>query len=93
MMDLLSAKEMVEQSLIVMRWVPTQHQYADHLTKTMVCELNKQYLQTGKICLIQTGADAEKEKHKAALRKAQRERRKERLKSIKGKQTCYVYRW
>ena len=60
----------------------------------MVCDLNRQYLQTGKVCLVQTGADAEKEKHKAALRKAQRERRKERMKSIKAKKsTCYVYRW
>ena len=69
----------------------TQHQYADHLTKTMVCDLNRQYLQTGKVCLIQTGADAEKEKRKATLRKAQRERRKERIKA--NKSTCYVYRW
>ena len=99
MMDLLAAKELVEQALIVMRWVPTQHQYADHLTKSMICELMKQYLTDGKICLVQTGADAEKERHKAALRKAQRERRKERLKKNKTKPaaaaapTNLVYRW
>ena len=94
MMDLLAAKELVEQALITMRWVPTQHQYADHLTKTMVCELNKQYLEQGKICLIQTGADAKKEEHKAALRKAQTERRKERMKKQKiAPSTNVVYRW
>ena len=60
--------------------------YADDLTKTMVCEvceLNKQYLEQGNICLIQTGSDAKKEEHKAALIKAQRERRKERIKQQK----------
>ena len=95
MMDLLAAKELVEQSLITMRWVPTQHQFADHLTKTMVCELNRRYLKEGTICLIQTGKDAEREEHKAALRKAQRERRKERMKKLKGKEvpTNLVFRW
>ena len=94
MMDLLAAKELVEQALITMRWVPTQHQYADHLTKTMVCESNKQYLEQGRICLIQTGADAKKEEHKAALRKAQRERRKERMKKQKtAPYTNVVDRW
>ena len=94
MMDLLAAKELVEQALITIRWVPTQHKYADHLTKTMVFELNKQYLEQGKICLIQTGLDAEKEEHKAALRKAQRERRKERMKKQKTAPSAnIVYRW
>jgi uncharacterized protein YrrD len=94
MMDLLSAKELIEQALIVMRWVPTQHQYADHLTKNMVCDLTKQYLEQGKVCLIQTGADAEREQHKATLRKAQRERRKERMKKTKTCVTSHVvYRW
>ena len=60
MMDLLAAKELVEQALITMRWVPTQHQFADHLTKNMVCELNRLYLNQGSVCLIQTGADAAK---------------------------------
>jgi hypothetical protein len=72
---------MIEQALFTMRWVPTQHQFADHLTKTMVCELNRQYLGTGQTCLIQTGADAAREEHKAKLRKAQRERRKIRMKA------------
>ena len=85
MMDLLAAKEMIEQALFTMRWVPTQHQFADHLTKTMTCELNRRYLGTGKICLIQTGADAAREEHKAKLRKAQRERRKIRMKAGDGK--------
>jgi hypothetical protein len=94
MMDLLSAKELIEQALIVMRWVPTQHQYADHLTKTMACDLNRQYLEQGTVCLIQTSADAEKEQHKAALRKAQRERRKERSKESKASVTSHVvFHW
>ena len=85
MMDLLAAKEMIEQALFTVRWVPTQHQFADHLTKTMTCELNRRYLGTGQTCLIQTGADAEREEHKAKLRKAQRERRKARMKAGVGK--------
>ena len=44
--------------------------------------------------MIQTGADAKKEEHKAALRKAQRERRKERMKKQKtASSTNVVYRW
>ena len=76
MMDVLAAEELVEQALITMRWVPTQHQFADHPTKNMVFELNKQYYKSGSISLVQTGMDAEKEQHKSALRKVRRERRK-----------------
>ena len=83
MMDLLAAKELVEQGLIILRWVPTQHQYADHLTKNMVCELLRRYLESGKVCLIQTGADKAREEHKANLRRGQRVRRKARMKSLK----------
>ena len=83
MMDLLAAKELVEQGLIILRWVPTQHQYADHLTKNMVCDLLRRCLETGKVCLIQTGADKAREEHKARLRRGQRVRRKARMKSLK----------
>ena len=95
MMDLLAAKELVEQALITMRWVPTQHQFADHLTKTMMCDLNRKYLQEGTICLIQTGEDAKKEEHKASLRKTQRERRKERMKKVKKNKVAanLVFHW
>ena len=95
MMDLLAAKELVEQGLIILRWVPTQHQYADHLTKSMVCELLKKHLKTGRICLIQTGADREHEEHKAALCRGQRVRRKARMRELEGvcrlEARCEIY--
>ena len=38
-MYLLAAKGLVEQALIIVRWVPTQHQFSDHLMKNMVRDL------------------------------------------------------
>ena len=35
MLDLLAAKEMVEEGEVKIRWVPTQHMLADPLTKVM----------------------------------------------------------
>ncbi len=93
MMDLLAAKELVEQALIILRWVPTQHQYADHLTKSMTCELLKRHLETGRICLIQTGADRIREEHKASLRRGQRVRRKARMKGLKMPEANFTYKF
>ena len=94
MLDLLSAKKLIEQALIDVKWMSIQRQYADRVTKDMVRDHTKQHLERGTIRLIQTGTDAEREQHKATLRTAQRERSKEHVQQTK---TCLprhvVYRW
>jgi hypothetical protein len=81
MIDLLSAKDMVEAGIIQLRWCPTQHQLSDHLTKQMKCELLKQFMTTGLVQLTQTTEQQEHEQHKASLRKGQRQRRKTKMKA------------
>jgi hypothetical protein len=93
-MDHVIARKLIEQALIEMRWVSTQHQPADHLTQNMVRDLTKQHLEQGKVCLIQTGTGAEREQHKATLRTAQRERRRQRVQEPRAcVLTHAVYRW
>jgi hypothetical protein len=93
-MDHLTARKLIEQALIEMSWVSTQHQPADHLTQNMVRDLTKQHLEQGKVCLIQISTGAEREQHKATLRTAQRERRKERVQKTRAcVPTHAVYRW
>jgi hypothetical protein len=82
MIDLLSAKDMVEAGIIQLRWCPTQHQLSDHLTKTMKCDLLKQFMTTGRVQLTQTSEQQQHEQHKASLRQAQRQRRKTKMKAV-----------
>jgi hypothetical protein len=87
MLDLLAAKDMIEQGLATMRWVPTQHRYADHLTKMMTCELNRRYLEQGRVYLIQTADDAVHEEKKAELRRGRMQKRKLKMKNPKASES------
>ena len=97
MLDLLSAKELIEAGVIHIRWVPTQHQLADHLTKQMSCELLKKFKEDQQVALVQSKEEAKVEKHKSELRRAQRQRRKVRMKQVNEnsspniKQIGYVF--
>ena len=81
MLDILAAKQLVESASMMVAWVPTFRQFADALTKDMVDELFKKYKCDGLLCLRETADDARLEAHRASLRKAQRERRKLRMKA------------
>ena len=74
------AKQMVEQGTIEIRWTPTWKQLADPLTKDMVTSLLETFRHHSKLCLIQTKEDEVEEVRRAGIRKAQRERRKGRMK-------------
>ena len=76
-----SCKTVVESASMMVAWVPTFRQFADVLTKDMVDELFKKYKRDGLLCLRETANDARSEAHHASLRKAQRERRKLRMKA------------
>ena len=82
MLDLLSAEELIEAGIINIRWVPTPHQLADHLTKQMTCQLLRRLKDEQKVALVQSEKKATVEKHKSELRRAQRQRRKVRMKEV-----------
>lgn len=82
MIDILAAKQMVEDSSMAVAWVPTFRQFADVLTKEMVDELFRKFKEKGWVCLKETAEDRKIEEHRSALRKAQRERRKMRMKRL-----------
>lgn len=80
LLDLLSEKEYVEDEVIEIRWVPSFHMLADPLTKVMRSGTFKEFVMTGRWSLVQTEEEQREEPHHAGLRKAQRQRQKERMK-------------
>ena len=79
-LDLLMCKRMIEEKLLILRWVPTFRQLADSLTKAMKDVLIGAYKKIGKICLISTSEDEAEEQRRSAIRRGQRERRSARAK-------------
>jgi len=87
LIDLLIARDLCENGIVEIRWVPTAHQLADVLTKMMrVPETMSKFLRDQEYCLVQTVEAQGKEEHLKQLRQGQRERRKLRMKSMKQTQ-------
>ena len=80
-LDMLMVKQLVEDQVIGPRWTPTWKQIADPLAKEMVTTLLEKFRKEGLLCLIQTAEDEQEEEYRSGIRRAQRERRKERMKS------------
>ena len=80
-LDMLMTKQLVEDNVVQIRWTPTWKQLADPLTKDMVTTLLEQFRHSSKLCLVQTPEDEKEETRRAGIRKAQRERRKMRMKA------------
>ena len=79
LLDVLVAKDLVEQKRISIRWLPNTHQFADFLTKPEVVTPNLQtFLRQGILSLVPTQAQADEEAHRLELRRGQRQRAKER---------------
>lgn len=76
MLDLLVAKDMLEQKAYQLFWVPTHQQQADVLTKRMKGTLWESFCQNHRLSLKQTDAERRLEEHRQRLRKDQRQRRK-----------------
>ena len=76
MLDLMVARDMLEQNLFVLKWVPTHRQHADGLTKAMRNLLWEEFSQQGTLSLRETTKEATLEAHRRELRKGQRQRRK-----------------
>ncbi|CAK9106516.1 Retrovirus-related Pol polyprotein from transposon RE1 (Retro element 1) (AtRE1) [Includes: Protease RE1 [Durusdinium trenchii] len=79
MLDLLVAKDLLEQQIYRLFWVPTHRQHADGLTKAMRNALWEEYLRKKTISLKETPEEREIEEHRF---KGQRERRKVRSKQL-----------
>jgi hypothetical protein len=88
LIDLLIARDLTEAETIMVRWVPTTHQLADILTKSMKSPAILQKLLRKQLyCLIGDEAEQKEESRRADMRKGQRDRRKVRMKEIKTKTT------
>ena len=81
--DLLMAKQWIEEKLMTLKWVPTFKQVADALTKSMKDTLLTLWKKNGQVCLVSTAADQAEETRRSQIRRGQRERRAARLKSSK----------
>jgi len=84
LIDLLIARDLTEAKTITVRWVPTTHQLADIFTKMMKSTpISSKLLERQLYCLIGTDEEQIEEERRANLRKGQRDRRKERIKTVK----------
>ena len=81
-LDILIIKQLVEDEVLGLKWTPTWKQLADPLTKEMSGELLQRFRKKTVLCLIQTPADILEEERRSGIRKAQRERRKARMKLL-----------
>ena len=84
MLDLLAAKDLLEQDAFRFFWVPTHRQFADALTKKMKDLLWIEYMTKRTISLIQTGDEKALEEHRQRLRQGQRLRRKAKFKTAES---------
>ena len=82
-LDMMLMKQLIEDEVVGLRWTPTWRQLADPLTKDMPAVLLETLKATGTICLIQTADDEKEEERRSGIRRAQRERRKERMQAQK----------
>ena len=85
MLDLLVAKDMLEQGAYRLFWVPTHKQHADGLTKKMKNVLWEEFQRKGTISLRETPEEKVLEDHRRSLRQGQRQRRKLRFGDAKPK--------
>ena len=81
-LDVLGVRQMMQQKLVHLHWVPTWRQYADGLTKEMIDELYCKFRREGSINVVQTPQDEQEELLRAGVRRAPRERRKARMSSL-----------
>jgi len=84
LIDLLTARDLVENHAVDLRWMPTTHMLADILTKKMpITEIIKKALCDGWFSVVPTEKEEALETHRKTLRQNQRQRRKLRLKAEK----------
>ena len=79
LIDLLVARDLLEEKSIALHWVPTTHQLADIFTKAMLpTPVIEEFLRNWTFSLRPTETEEKTEEHRKSLRQGQRARRKER---------------
>ena len=88
LLDLLAARELVEDGICTVRWVSTLHMIADILTKDMkVPAVAERFLNTGELSLVPTEEEAIVESHRQKLRQGQRQRKRDKKNEHKEHKT------
>ena len=82
MLDLLVAKDLLEQEVFKLYWVPTHRQACRWPHQSHAQSVWEEYLTRKTISLKETAEEKATEEHRKQLRKGQRERRKERSKQM-----------
>ena len=80
LLDLLAVRNAVEEQELAVRWLPSKRNLADILTKAMESEAFTRLMKDSRWCLLPTEDEQQHEDHLVALRRAQRERRKAKMK-------------
>ena len=81
LIDLLTARDMVEEGIVDLRWCPTTHMLADLLTKTMeITAVQQRLFYKNEYALVPTPEELETEERRKDNRTQQRQRAKERKK-------------
>ena len=78
MIDLLVARDLIEQKAITLKWLPNTHIKADVLTKAVTPNsVFERFYETGWFSLVPTQQQEYDEAHRLKLRQGQRKRAKE----------------
>ena len=87
LIDLLTARDLIETKVMALKWVPTKHMPADILTKLMALNSVQEKVLRERIWSTRpTEEEDEEEKHRQELRQGQRQRRKIREKEARAQQ-------
>ena len=83
LIDLVVARDLMEEKAVRLRWVCTDHMLADFLTKQLkLTPAVAKFLVEQKYCVARSLAEQEKDAYKLTLRQGQRKRRKERKNAL-----------
>ena len=80
-LDILAVRQLIQEGVLDLHWVPTWKQFADGLTKAMLDLLFDSFRKSRVISLRESEKDRLEEERRAGTRKGQRERRKARMKA------------
>ena len=84
LIDLLTARDLMESKAMMLRWMPNRHMLADMLTKKVApTEVVLRFLREGIYSAVPSEQEVISEKYRLELRRAQRQRRKDRKKAEK----------
>ena len=79
LIDLLVARDLLEEKAVGLKWVPTDHMLADVFTKAMPpTPILLKFLQEQKYCVTRSMEEQERDAYRLKLRQGQRQRRKQR---------------